>query len=190
MVRPRGFAPNPTRKLLEMKLKLDCLQSNFKTFKNFNQGGFPYLPFYCADSDVAIFRATISGCSEPNPVERDLDNYRFSPLPDRSGKTSGLCPKPHLGDFLRRSPLRTFKTFTAIGFMSLSLRCTDFECSRLPCYESRLLRAKSRRAGFGRLSPLPLPDRSGRNVTIEWNGTTRGSFPTDYAPAGCVILWK
>ena len=40
----------------------------------------------CTDADVAIFRATISGCSEPNPVKRDLDSCRFSPLPDRNGR--------------------------------------------------------------------------------------------------------
>ena len=40
--------------------------------KNFKQGDFTPLLFVCTDSDVAVFRATISGCSEPNPVERDL----------------------------------------------------------------------------------------------------------------------
>ena len=35
---------------------------------------------------VAAFRATNSGCSEPNPVERDLDSCRFSPLPDRNDR--------------------------------------------------------------------------------------------------------
>ena len=34
------------------------------------------------------------------------------------GKTLGRCPKPHLGDFLRRSPLRTFKTFNKGSFYS------------------------------------------------------------------------
>ena len=38
----------------------------------------------------------------------------------------GLCPKPHLGDFFRRSPLRTFKTFNARGFLPLAFCCTDF----------------------------------------------------------------
>ena len=35
---------------------------------------------------VAIFRATNSGCYEPNPVERDLGGCRLSPLPDRNGR--------------------------------------------------------------------------------------------------------
>ena len=56
----------------------------------------------------------------------------------------GRCPKPHLGDFFRRSPLRTFKTFTAIGLLILSLHCADFECCHIPCYEFRLLRLTPR----------------------------------------------
>ena len=79
---------------------------------------------------------------------------RFPPFVDNVRKTLGLCPKPRLGDFFRRSPLRTFKTFNAIGLLILSLHCADFGCSHVPCYEFRLLRAKSRRAGFVRLTPL------------------------------------
>ena len=82
--------------------------------------------------------------------------------------------------------------------MILALQGADFECSRIPYYEFRLLR----------LSPLlPLPDRNGRKLVDEWragkmrgapfglrpcrvrkrlaikvtfnqNGTTHGSFPT------------
>ena len=54
------------RKLLE--------RSFLRTFKNFKQGDFCSLLFVCTDFDVAVCRAAISGCSEPNPVERDLDN--------------------------------------------------------------------------------------------------------------------
>ena len=68
------------------------------------------LAFCCTDSGAAVFRATNSGCYEPNPVQRDLDSCRFSPLPDRSG----------------------------------------------------------------------------RKLVVDRDGTTRGSFPTDYAPVGCV----
>ena len=38
------------------------------------------------DFGVAVFRAVNSGCSEPNPVQRDLCSCRFSPLPDRNGR--------------------------------------------------------------------------------------------------------
>ena len=44
------------------------------------------LSLRCTDFCVAVFRATNSGCSEPNPVQRDLGSYRFSPLPDRNGR--------------------------------------------------------------------------------------------------------
>ena len=70
----------------------------------------------CADSDVAVCRAAISGCSEPNPVERDLDSCRFSPLPDKSGKDLGALPQTLLRKLLGRSFLRTFKNFTQGGF--------------------------------------------------------------------------
>ena len=66
------------RKLLE--------RSFLRTFKNFKQGDFCSLLFCCADSDAAVCRATNSGCSEPNPVQRDLYSCRFSPLPDKSGR--------------------------------------------------------------------------------------------------------
>ena len=66
------------RKLLE--------RSFLRTFKNFKQGDFRSLLFCCADFGVAVFRAAISGCSEPNPVQRDLCSCRFSPLPDKSGR--------------------------------------------------------------------------------------------------------
>ena len=49
-------------------------RSPLRTFKTFNARGFLILFFYCADFGVAVCRATISGCSETNPVERDLDN--------------------------------------------------------------------------------------------------------------------
>ena len=42
--------------------------------------------FYCADFCVAIFRAANSGCSEQNPVKRDLCSCRFSSLPGRNGR--------------------------------------------------------------------------------------------------------
>ena len=93
----------------------------------------------------------------------------------------GLCPKPCLGDFSLRSPLRTFKTFTARGGMSLFLRGTDFRCSRFPCYEFRLLRAKSRPAGFVRRLAASLRYRiEAGQVSDDWGGTTRRSFWFDW----------
>ena len=80
-----------------------------KDFQNFNSIGFWVLFLRCANFGVAVCRAANSGCSEPNPVQRDLDSCRFSPLPDRNG----------------------------------------------------------------------------RKLVDDWGGTTRGSFPTDYAPAEC-----
>ena len=81
---------------------------------------------------------------------RTFPHGRGSGLTGGRRKTLGLCPKPCLGDFLRRSPLRTFKTFNSIGFL---LHGANFWCSHIPCYEFRLLRAKSRPAGFCRLTP-------------------------------------
>ena len=46
-----------------MKLKLDCLQSNFKTFKNFNQGDLCVYHSIVQILNVAVSRATISGYS-------------------------------------------------------------------------------------------------------------------------------
>ncbi len=54
------------RKLLE--------RSFLRTFKNFNEGDFYPFLWVCTDFNVAILRAANSGCSEPNPVQRDLDN--------------------------------------------------------------------------------------------------------------------
>ena len=72
---------------------------------------------------------------------------------DRREKTLGLCPKPCLGDFLRRSPLRTFKTFNQFGFFILSLHGANFGVAVFRTTISGCSRAKSRRAGFWRLSP-------------------------------------
>ena len=67
------------------------------------------------------------------------------------GEDLGALPRTLLRKLLERSFLRTFKNFIAIGFLFLSLHCTDFRCSRIPCYEFRLLRTQSRPAGLGRL---------------------------------------
>ena len=64
----------------------------------------------------------------------------------------GLCPKPCLGDFFRRSPLRTFKTFNSIGFMSLFLRCTDSGVAVFRATISGCSRAQSHPAGLGQLT--------------------------------------
>ena len=70
---------------LSQTLLKNFLKEVFKNFKNFNSIGFWALFLHCADFGVAIFRATISGCSETNPVERDWHGCRLSPLPDRNG---------------------------------------------------------------------------------------------------------
>ena len=66
-------------------------------------------------------------------------------------------------------------------------RWFGFFCSRLCTTNSGCSRAKSRQAGFWRLSPLfrYRIEVVGKLVD-DWGGTTRGSFPTDYAPAGCI----
>ena len=40
-------------------------------------------------------------------------------------------------------------------------------------------------SGICALALSPLPDRNGRKLVDDWGGTTRGSFPTDCAPAEC-----
>ena len=73
-------------------------RSPLRTFKTFNAIGFMSLSFRCANSDVAISRATNSGCSAPNPVQRDWQGGYCRSLRYRIKveKTSGRCPKPHL----------------------------------------------------------------------------------------------
>ena len=44
------------------------LEKFSKNFQNFNPIGFWVLSLYCADFDVAVFRATNSGCYEVNPA--------------------------------------------------------------------------------------------------------------------------
>ena len=41
--------------------------------------------FVCADFGVAVFRATISGCSEPHSAS-EMRTFSLSPLPDRNGR--------------------------------------------------------------------------------------------------------
>ena len=47
--------------------------------ENFNPIGLWILALCGADFGVAVFRATISGCSEPNPVQRDWDGGNLLP---------------------------------------------------------------------------------------------------------------
>ena len=51
---------------LSQTLLKNFLKEVFKNFKNFKQGDFCSLLFVCADFGAAIFRAAISGCSEPH----------------------------------------------------------------------------------------------------------------------------
>ena len=39
----------------------------------------------CTDSDVAVFRAANSGCSEPHSAS-EMRTFSLSPLPDKSGR--------------------------------------------------------------------------------------------------------
>ena len=41
--------------------------------------------FYCADFGVAVYRAAITGCSEPHSAS-EMRTFSLSPLPDRSGR--------------------------------------------------------------------------------------------------------
>ena len=79
-------------------------------------------------------------------------------------KTSGLCPEPYLGDFLRRSPLRTFKTFTARGFMSLFLRGTDFDVAVCRATISGCSEPNPVERDLDSCRFSPLPDRNGRKL--------------------------
>ena len=97
----------------------------------------------------------------------------------------GLCPKPCLGDFLRRSPLRTFKTLNAIGFMYLFLRCTDFGVAVFRATNSGCSEPHSA-SGMRTFSLSPLPDRNGRKLVVSGGEMECGSFPTAYASAKCV----
>ena len=73
---------------------------------------------------VAVFRATISGCYEPNPVERDLDSCRFSPLPDRNGrKLVDDRAERHAGRSLRIMTLQRAKA--SIRNPSKARRCRE-----------------------------------------------------------------
>ena len=70
---------------------------------------------------------------------------------DLGAKTSGRCPEPYKG-LLVRSPL-TARTLMK-GIFAPVFLLYGIRCRRLPCCELRLLRAKSRPAGFVRLRSL------------------------------------
>ena len=65
----------------------------------------------------------------------------------------GALPQTLLKNFLKEV-FKNFKNFNKGEILLLCLCGADFFGSRLPCCYFRLLRAKSRRAGFWRLSPL------------------------------------
>ena len=67
------------------------------------------------DSPCSRTGGTNSGCYEPNPVERDLDSCRFSPLPDKSGKDLGALPQAPLRKLLEKFS-KNFQNFNQGGF--------------------------------------------------------------------------
>ena len=90
-------------------------------------------------------------------------------------KTSGLCPKPCKG-LLERSPL-TARTLTQLDLCLciyvVQILVQPYSVLLFPAAPSQIP-SSGICAAACRLSPLP--DRSGREVTFEWGGTTRGSF--------------
>ena len=54
-------------------------KSFLRTFKTLTQLDFGFCFYVVQILSVAIFRATDSGCYEPNPVERDLDGGNLLP---------------------------------------------------------------------------------------------------------------
>ena len=64
----------------------------------------------CADSDVAIFRAAISGCSEPSRRFQDL----------------GTLSQALLRKILKKFS-KDFQNFNPTGFLILSLHCANFD---------------------------------------------------------------
>ena len=71
---------------LSQALLRKLLKKFSKNFQNFNTIGFRIFSLLSTDFGAAVFRAAISGCYEPNPVQRDLDGCRFSPLPGENGR--------------------------------------------------------------------------------------------------------
>ena len=76
-VKTLGLCPKPCKGLLERSPL---------TARTLTQLDFGFCFYVVQILSVAIFRAANSGCSEPNPVQRDLCSCRFSPLPDKSGR--------------------------------------------------------------------------------------------------------
>ena len=73
--------------------------------------------------------------------------------------------------------------FCVVQILSVAI----FRAANSGCYEPNPVQRDL--DGGGNLLPCrlsPLPDRNGRKLVVDRGGTTRGSFPTDYAPVGCV----
>ena len=119
-------------------------------------------------------------------------------------KVAGLCPAPHSGDFLRRegrgalphTPLRgllkekspkNLQDLQPIYIFNSFFTWFKFRCSRIPCYEFRLLRDQSRRAGLARRQLVALPSLRYRIEMVqvsEWaaGGLICGALLADCAP--------
>ena len=97
----------------------------------------------CADSDVAIFRAAISGCSEPSRRFQDL----------------GTLSQALLRKLLKKFS-KDFQNFNPIGFWVLFLRCANFGVAVCRAAISGCSEPHSA-SEMRTFSLSPLPDRNG-----------------------------
>ena len=132
------------------------------------------LPTCMSDREDLLLRAGLSAwhflftTESPREVDGVVAAFRAgAPLAGQvrrvggGGDDLGALPRTPLENFLEEV-FKTFKNFNPIGFMCLSLRCTDFKCSHIPCYEFRLLPRKIPSSGIlSAYASLPLPDRNG-----------------------------
>ena len=102
----------------------------------------------------------------------------------------GLCPTPHSGDFLRRSPLRTFKTFNQFIFLILSLHGSN----------SGVAVCRATNSGCSEQNPVERDFGAWRSLRYriemvqvsEWaaGGVICGALPADCAPEKSVTHSK
>ena len=81
------------------------------------------------------------------------------------------------------SPDRSDRYVFAYGHDYRAAVLALYRLTGLPCCKFRMLPRKIPTSGIlSAYASLPLPDRNGRGVTFERNGTTHGSFPTNLIP--------
>ena len=89
-------------------------------------------------------------------------------------KDLGALPRTLLKNFLKEV-FKNFKNFNTIGFLILSFRCADSDVD--VCRAANSGCSEPHSASEMRTFPLsPLPDRNGRKLVDDWDGTTRVSF--------------